>query len=244
MKEKLFIIIVAIFVSYAHLSTKLCTSEDELFTIVHNSSQAEEKEEEAKQEIEIEQQAKDPVIPKKENIDNHDEKKETDKEVIQDVSKTKETQSTPKTEETQTKQSDYPQLITYIVEYINQERYTAVHIDSRLAYSTQMRAEEAYQKWSHTRPNGSHWDTTLANIIDIQTVLHGENLAQIEVPYQASYSEDELKNIAYLLHTGLKNSPTHYAVMTNENYKKVNVGIYTQHNHQTLIITIAQHYIC
>lgn len=242
MKEKLFMIIVVIFVSYAHLSTKLCTSEKELCTIVNNS---EEKKEELKQEIEVEQQTKELIVPKKENIIKQDEKTvETRKDVIQETVKTKETQATTKAEEVLIKQPDYPQLVTYLVAYINQERQTSVHVDSHLAYSTQIRAKEAYQTWSHTRPNGTHWDTTLANIIDIQTVLHGENLAQIEVNYQESYTEDDLQNIAYLLHSGLKNSPTHYAVMTNENYKKVNIGIYAQHDYQTLIITIAQHFTC
>ena len=49
--------------------------------------------------------------------------------------------------------------------------------------------------------------------------------------------------ISKLLHQGLVNSPTHYHVMTNENYKKVNIGINVVQKENRIIITIAQHFI-
>ncbi len=134
-------------------------------------------------------------------------------------------------------------LRTTLLSLINQQRQSPVSLYNPLLTSTSLRAKEAYQKWSHTRPNQSRWNTTLYNIIDVNKVLHGENLAKIQVDYQQTYSIDEILSICQTLHNGLVNSPTHYKVMTNNNYKKVNIGVYTQVNNNILTIVIAQHFI-
>lgn len=130
-----------------------------------------------------------------------------------------------------------------LIEYINQERSAPVTQSSALLSSATLRAKEASQKWSHTRPNGKRWNTTLTNIIDIQSVAHGENLAQTSIPIGESYSDETMIQISKLLHQGLVNSPTHYHVMTNENYKKVNIGINIVQKENHLTITIVQHFI-
>lgn len=132
---------------------------------------------------------------------------------------------------------------TQFLQYINNERQSSLELSSSLIQSAMLRAQEASQKWSHTRPNGQRWNTTLKSVTDISTVPHGENLAQIQIPYQESFTQDELVQIVLSLHKGLVASPTHYHVMTNENYKKVNIGIYTTLKDQTIIFTIAQHYL-
>lgn len=254
MKERIFIIFITFIVSYAQLSTKLVTPKEKLCTIVHNSTQVEEKKEE-EQKTELKEKKDETIKPiekKQENKVIKETKKEIQEnkkvEVIKptepkkEVQKEKQAQENHKVEAVAVKQN-YPQLATFLIEMINQERQSPVYQDATLLQSSHIRANEAYTKWSHTRPNGTHWDTTLSSLINIQTVPHGENLAQIQVDYQDYYTDEELKNIASLLHIGLVNSPTHYAVMTNENYKKVNVGIYTYQKDTTLMITIAQHYI-
>lgn len=130
-----------------------------------------------------------------------------------------------------------------LVNSINQTRVSSVSMYNPLLKSSTLRAKEASQKWSHTRPNGTRWNTTLKDIINIQSVAHGENLAQYSLPYKASYSQEELISVAKSIHQALINSPTHYKVMTNTNYKKVNIGIYTTLTNNIIKITIAQHFI-
>lgn len=129
------------------------------------------------------------------------------------------------------------------IQLINTTRATPVTVYNPLLESSNLRAQEASIKWSHTRPNGSRWDTVLKNIIDISTIPHGENLAQTQITYKENYNDSEIIQMVNTLHQGLVHSPTHYAVMTNENYKKVNIGIHIEKKDSCLFITIAQHYI-
>lgn len=137
----------------------------------------------------------------------------------------------------------YDYLRKCLIELINTERTNPVKEYQPLYEPATLRAQEAAQKWSHTRPNGTRWNTTLENIINIKTVPHGENLGQLYISYCDSYSEEELSDIAKELHQALVKSPSHYKAMTNENYKKVNIGIYTYRDKNILTITIAQHFI-
>ncbi|MEG0365309.1 MAG: CAP domain-containing protein [Coprobacillus sp.] len=131
------------------------------------------------------------------------------------------------------------QIKSELLILINNERSTSVSLFNSLETSSSLRAYEAYQKWSHTRPNGTKWNTTLSGIININNVPHGENLGQIRV----NPSHIDISYIVSSIHNGLINSPTHYKVMTNENYKKVNIGVYSILNNNMITITIAQHYI-
>lgn len=136
----------------------------------------------------------------------------------------------------------YQLLRNHLVALINKERKNAVSLYKPLLTSASLRAKEAHQLWSHTRPNGKHWNTTLNAIIDINYTYHGENLAQVTLPVQ-SFNEDSIHQIALLLHQGLVNSPTHYQVMTNQTYKKVNIGIYVTKQEEIYQIVIAEHFI-
>lgn len=175
----------------------------------------------------------------------------------QQLSKYKQSNSSidiPKKEPTKPikQESQYPQHLTSeqlsiikvsLVNSINQTRSSPVSVYSPLLKSANLRAKEANQKWSHTRPNGLRWNTTLKDIINIQSVAHGENLAQYSLPYKESYSQQELIRVSESIHQALMNSPTHYKVMTNTNYKKVNIGIYTTLADNIIKITVAQHFI-
>lgn len=131
------------------------------------------------------------------------------------------------------------QIKSELLILINKERSTSVSLFYPLETSSSQRAFEAHQRWSHTRPNGTKWNTTLSSIININNIPHGENLGQIRV----NPSHIDISYIVSSLHKGLINSPTHYKVMTNENYKKVNIGVYSILKNNMLTITIAQHYI-
>ena len=71
------------------------------------------------------------------------------------------------------------------LQLINTTRVTPVSLYKPLLKSTTLRAQEASIQWSHTRPNGTKWNTTLKNIINIQSTPHGENLAQTQVNYKS-----------------------------------------------------------
>ena len=184
---------------------------------------------------------------KKEESQVVEEKQVNSVEQEQTIKEEKPKETVPKQEpvkETSLFSSKQEDLIrSTLIDSINQERSTPVTQSSSLLSSATLRAKEASQKWSHTRPNGKRWNTTLTNIIDIQSVAHGENLAQTSIPISESYSDETMIQISKLLHQGLVNSPTHYHVMTNENYKKVNIGINVVQKENRIIITIAQHFI-
>lgn len=53
----------------------------------------------------------------------------------------------------------------------NDNGLAALSWDDELYEVAQIRSKEASQKWSHTRPDGTHWST-------LSPVVHGENLAK------------------------------------------------------------------
>ncbi|MEG0451852.1 MAG: CAP domain-containing protein [Coprobacillus sp.] len=135
--------------------------------------------------------------------------------------------------------SQINQIKTDLLILINKKRSLPVSMYTPLQNSANLRAREAYQKWSHTRPNGSRWNTTITHIVNINKVPHGENLAQTKI----NSNNISISQVVNSLHQGLINSSTHYKVMTNETYKKVNIGVYSKLNNNILTIVIAQHFI-
>jgi len=126
---------------------------------------------------------------------------------------------------------------------INNERRKDVRLYSPLLKSANLRAKEASLKWSHTRPNQTRWNTTIKKIINIKRIPHGENLAKVTIKYKNKYSKNELNTITKQLHQSLKKSRSHYNLMINSKYKKVNIGFYSQIKNGKLTIVVAQHYI-
>lgn len=140
-------------------------------------------------------------------------------------------------------QSQQSFMRTELLQMINHERKKSVRLYSPLLKTTNLRAQEAFKKWSHTRPNKTRWNTTIKHIINIKRIPHGENLAKITIKYKSQYSSQDLKTIAKQIHKSLIKSNSHYKVMTNPKYKKMNIGIYSQIQKGKLVIVVAQHYI-
>ena len=63
------------------------------------------------------------------------------------------------------------------------------------------------------------------------------------IKYKNKYSKNELNTITKQLHQSLKSSRSHYNLMINSKYKKVNIGFYSQIKNGKLTIVVAQHYI-
>lgn len=53
----------------------------------------------------------------------------------------------------------------------NEHRLSSLIWDNELYEVAKIRSQESSQKWSHTRPDGTHWSTLSPNV-------HGENLAK------------------------------------------------------------------
>lgn len=79
--------------------------------------------------------------------------------------------------------------------------------DASLAQCAAVRATEATQNWSHTRPNGSAWWTVNSQ------VQYGENLAK---NYQSGTDVVE----------GWMASPTHKANILTADYKTIGIAVY------------------
>ncbi|MDB6354108.1 M4 family metallopeptidase [Trichococcus sp. K1Tr] len=82
------------------------------------------------------------------------------------------------------------------------------------------RAVEVASLFSHTRPDGSQWDTVLEGrpyVYDYKTI--GENLAI------STYSQGEEEMAAYIFDMWV-NSSDYYANMINADYKEVGIGVH------------------
>ena len=94
---------------------------------------------------------------------------------------------------------------------VNEERSQAglksLKWDQNLETVSNVRAKEASQKFSHTRPNGSQWCTVNSKI------QAGENLA-------FGYDSADEANTAWM------NSPTHKDNILYPDFKKMAIGIY------------------
>ena len=94
---------------------------------------------------------------------------------------------------------------------VNEERASAglksLKWDQNLETVSNVRAKEASQKFSHTRPNGSQWCTVNSKI------QAGENLA-------FGYDNADEANTAWM------NSPTHKENILYPEFKKLAIGIY------------------
>ena len=78
----------------------------------------------------------------------------------------------------------YDAQIKEIIRLINKERtdrgYSALTHLTELAPGCTIRAEEASEMWSHTRPNGNNWETVLYDT-GVNFVSGGENLLEMNI---------------------------------------------------------------
>lgn len=97
-------------------------------------------------------------------------------------------------------------------------------------YFTQIRAEEASQLWSHTRPNGGNWVTVYTDAGVFLLGSSGENLFET-----VGYTIEEYAACAV---EGWMNSPGHRANILNPKFTRIAIAI-VQHDAQ---LTAAQNF--
>ncbi len=129
--------------------------------------------------------------------------------------------------ESVTGQNYVPEIETELIDLYNQERkkcgLNTLQYDADLQRAARIRAKEIYDNdcFSHTRPDGSEWNTVLSIEVPLNTTFAGENLAGMEYDYP------ELKHQKaeewFKLWT---DSPPHYQVMTHERPTHIGIGLY------------------
>lgn len=113
-----------------------------------------------------------------------------------------------------------------LLRLINNEREGAglesLGFEEHMLFAARIRAEEALSSFSHTRPDGTPYNTAFDEAgFSYAGKWHGENLASLHV---AAGIFDE-KNIAVELFDGLMSSPGHRGNMLNENFLQAGIGV-------------------
>lgn len=134
-----------------------------------------------------------------------------------------------------------------LVNKINLERTSHNNIkldkDSLLSKSATLRAKEIVTKYSHIRPNGKSFLTSLTSVGINSTRLNaGECLAKYTINAENSYNDTKLNQISNNIHRVLMNSSIHQSVILDKRYSKVNVGIYSQMKEGRVTLYIVEHF--
>lgn len=125
-----------------------------------------------------------------------------------------------------------------LLRLINEERAAvgieALGLEENIRFAAKIRAGEALQSFSHTRPNGSTYNTAFDEA-DFQYAgkWHGENLSSLS--YTPGTFTD--KQIAQKMFTSLKNSPGHYQNMLSEKFLQAGIGVAA--SYETGMINVA-----
>ena len=105
--------------------------------------------------------------------------------------------------------------------------------DSTLNSYAATRAEEASEKWSHTRPDGSQGCDMIP-----ATKWRGENLSYVIFP-KFNYTEKEQQQAADVMYNNLVASPTHYDNMVFKSFTKVGIRTYVSETSEGVKLTTA-----
>jgi uncharacterized protein YkwD len=99
---------------------------------------------------------------------------------------------------------------------VNQERakvgLSALTTNTSLTNAANKRAQETVQSFSHTRPNGTNFNTVFKEF-NVSYRTAGENIA---------YGQKTPQEVV----TGWMNSPGHRANILNGNFGKIGIGVY------------------
>lgn len=91
-----------------------------------------------------------------------------------------------------------------------------------MRFAARIRADEALQSFSHTRPDGTPYNTAFDEAgFSYAGKWHGENLASMNFT-EGMFDE---KEVALEMFTGLKNSEGHYQNMIGSNFYQAGVGV-------------------
>ena len=136
----------------------------------------------------------------------------------QDISDTKTAENT---NAVQQEDIDPYELAYRVAELVNEEREArgkaALEINDELMGNAAVRAEEADEVFSHTRPDGSRFET----VITVKHQAASENLQGGGI-----FADDTLENLAKQIVGGWLNSPGHKRNLMKDIWKETGVGVY------------------
>lgn len=113
----------------------------------------------------------------------------------------------------------------------------ALGIEDSIQFAARIRAAEALESFSHTRPDGVPYNTAFDEAgFSYAGKWHGENLSSLS--FSAGMFDE--KEIALEMFKGLKNSPGHYRNMTEINFVQAGVGVAIIYGEGTVDIASAQ----
>lgn len=120
---------------------------------------------------------------------------------------------------------DIEELENRILELVNEERVkvgkSELMMNEELRENARVRAEEAFEKFSHIRPDGSNFDTSIV----IEHSSSGEN---IDVgTYLKGHKSERLANDAV---NGWLESSKHKRNMLSSNWEETGIGVYIDGN--------------
>ena len=126
-----------------------------------------------------------------------------------------------KTEQESSENIDSYELAYRIAELVNEERESrgkeALEINEELMENALLRAEEAVENFSHTRPNGDNYDTAVtAEHSSASENLQGGGISK----------SDTLESLAEQIVDGWLNSSGHKKNMLNSKWEETGVGVY------------------
>lgn len=126
-----------------------------------------------------------------------------------------------KTEQESSENIDSYELAYRIAELVNEERESrgkeALEINEELMENALLRAEEAVENFSHTRPNGDNYDTAVtAEHSSASENLQGGGISK----------SDTLESLSEQIVDGWLNSSGHKKNMLNSKWEETGVGVY------------------
>lgn len=115
--------------------------------------------------------------------------------------------------------------------------------DALLHKSATIRAKEIVTNYSHTRPNGQSFVSSLSAVGTISTISNvGECLAKYTINAENSYSDTQLNKVATTIHKALISSSTHKQVILNPKYSKADVGVYSVMQSGKVTVYVVEHF--
>ncbi|MDD6290123.1 MAG: CAP domain-containing protein [Eggerthellales bacterium] len=143
--------------------------------------------------------------------------------------------------------SDLTKLQNEMIALTNEARDDRGRADlrkaTRLQKSSKIRAAELDRRWSHTRPNGTKWSTTLKTAgIKMKNISYGENLAMICLGARADYTDKMLETLAEDLHDGLMGSTSHRNTLLRSKYKYVGISAWSTVEDGLLYVYVTEHF--
>lgn len=136
---------------------------------------------------------------------------------------------------------DVSVIETELLRLINAERTAAgaepLGLEDNMRFAAKIRAGEARQSFTHTRPNGTTYNTAFDEAGFLYAgKWHGENLAYLTYT-PGTFSETK---VAQSMFDALKASPGHYQNMLNDKFLQAGIGVVANYENDMITVTSAQ----